>query len=130
MLLSKIIFNRVASRVQNVKNHTLKKANSCLFVYYTTIKRCGRMKIQVTLLLHFSNYFQASATQIKCFFAKVEKSFKNPLTKGKIFGKIYRHKRKVSSVGRASALQAEGHRFEPCTFHQTCNSESYIGLAW
>ena len=26
--------------------------------------------------------------------------------------------RKVSSVGRASALQAEGHRFEPCTFHQ------------
>ena len=27
-------------------------------------------------------------------------------------------KRKVSSVGRASALQAEGHRFEPCTFHQ------------
>ena len=27
-------------------------------------------------------------------------------------------RRKVSSVGRASALQAEGHRFEPCTFHQ------------
>ena len=26
-------------------------------------------------------------------------------------------KRKVSSAGRASALQAEGHRFEPCTFH-------------
>ena len=25
---------------------------------------------------------------------------------------------KVSSVGRASALQAEGHRFEPYTFHQ------------
>ena len=25
----------------------------------------------------------------------------------------------VSSVGRASALQAEGHRFEPCTPHQT-----------
>ena len=29
--------------------------------------------------------------------------------------------RKVSSVGRASALQAEGHRFEPCTFHQRKN---------
>ena len=25
----------------------------------------------------------------------------------------------VSSVGRASALQAEGHRFEPCTPHHT-----------
>ena len=25
----------------------------------------------------------------------------------------------VSSVGRASALQAGGHRFEPCTPHQT-----------
>ena len=27
-------------------------------------------------------------------------------------------KRKVSSVGRASALQAEGHRFEPYCSHQ------------
>ena len=27
-------------------------------------------------------------------------------------------KRKHSSVGRASALQAEGHRFEPYCFHQ------------
>ena len=26
--------------------------------------------------------------------------------------------RKFSSAGRASALQAEGHRFEPCNFHQ------------
>ena len=26
-------------------------------------------------------------------------------------------KRKVSSAGRALALQARGHRFEPCTFH-------------
>ena len=25
--------------------------------------------------------------------------------------------RKLSSAGRASALQAEGHRFEPCSFH-------------
>ena len=25
---------------------------------------------------------------------------------------------KYSSVGRASALQAGGHRFEPCYFHQ------------
>ena len=25
---------------------------------------------------------------------------------------------KFSSAGRASALQAEGHRFEPCNFHQ------------
>ena len=28
-------------------------------------------------------------------------------------------KRGVSSVGRASALQAGGHRFEPCTPHQS-----------
>ena len=28
-------------------------------------------------------------------------------------------RRKFSSAGRASALQAEGHRFEPCNFHQT-----------
>ena len=28
--------------------------------------------------------------------------------------------RKFSSAGRASALQAEGHRFEPCNFHQNC----------
>ena len=26
----------------------------------------------------------------------------------------------LSSAGRASALQAEGHRFEPCNFHQIC----------
>ena len=29
--------------------------------------------------------------------------------------------RKYSSVGRASALQAGGHRFEPCYFHQNFN---------
>ena len=34
---------------------------------------------------------------------------------------IVKQRRKVSSVGRASALQAEGHRFEPCTFHQRNN---------
>ena len=33
---------------------------------------------------------------------------------------------KVSSVGRASALQAEGHRFEPCTFHQGINLRDLI----
>ena len=27
------------------------------------------------------------------------------------------HLWKFSSAGRASALQAEGHRFEPCNFH-------------
>ena len=26
----------------------------------------------------------------------------------------------LSSAGRASALQAEGHRFEPCSAHQEC----------
>ena len=29
------------------------------------------------------------------------------------------YKWKFSSAGRASALQAEGHRFDPCNFHQS-----------
>ena len=33
-----------------------------------------------------------------------------------------------SSAGRASALQAEGHRFEPCCSHQILDSEN-AGLA-
>jgi hypothetical protein len=38
----------------------------------------------------------------------------------------------ISSAGRASALQAEGHRFEPCIAHQIfCNKvlafERYMG---
>ena len=45
--------------------------------------------------------------------------FKNLLTNAIWFDIIVEHLRKVSSVGRASALQAEGHRFEPCTFHQS-----------
>ena len=32
----------------------------------------------------------------------------------------------VSSVGRASALQAGGHRFEPCTPHQTKRPQSFV----
>ena len=32
----------------------------------------------------------------------------------------------VSSVGRASALQAEGHRFEPCTPHQTVSITNLV----
>ena len=31
---------------------------------------------------------------------------------------------KFSSAGRASALQAEGHRFEPCNFHWFCRSRT------
>ena len=37
-------------------------------------------------------------------------------------------KRKHSSVGRASALQAEGHRFEPYCFHQLAPSRLKKGL--
>ena len=33
-----------------------------------------------------------------------------------------------SSAGRASALQAEGHRFEPCCSHQTLWPGSSVGL--
>ena len=44
--------------------------------------------------------------------------FKNLLTNIFLFDIIVERLWKVSSVGRASALQAEGHRFEPCTFHQ------------
>ena len=43
--------------------------------------------------------------------------FKNLLTNVFSFDIIVERLWKVSSVGRASALQAEGHRFEPCTFH-------------
>ena len=42
---------------------------------------------------------------------------KKVLTKPKCFVIILERLWKVSSVGRASALQAEGHRFEPYTFH-------------
>ena len=44
--------------------------------------------------------------------------FENLLTNIIPFVIIVERLRKVSSVGRASALQAEGHRFEPWTFHQ------------
>ena len=38
---------------------------------------------------------------------------------------------KYSSVGRASALQAGGHRFEPCYFHQKqLNIAHYILLSY
>ena len=33
-----------------------------------------------------------------------------------------RRKREHSSAGRAHALQAWGHRFEPCCSHQTCGA--------
>ena len=51
-------------------------------------------------------------------YKKIKKYFKNLLTNVILFDIIVERLRKVSSVGRASALQAEGHRFEPCTFHQ------------
>ncbi len=35
---------------------------------------------------------------------------------------------RVSSVGRASALQAEGHRFEPCTLHLNYWFHGLVGL--
>ena len=38
--------------------------------------------------------------------------------------------RKYSSVGRASALQAGGHRFEPCYFHQIYNLLSFRDIIY
>ena len=38
-------------------------------------------------------------------------------------------KREHSSAGRASALQAEGHRFEPCRSHLTNSFISYADVA-
>ena len=35
----------------------------------------------------------------------------------------------LSSAGRASALQAEGHRFEPCRSHLTNSFISYADVA-
>ena len=37
--------------------------------------------------------------------------------------------RGLSSAGRASALQAEGHRFEPCRSHLTNSFISYADVA-
>ena len=54
---------------------------------------------------------------------KIKIFFKNLLTNRFLFAIIVERLRKVSSVGRASALQAEGHRFEPCTFHQGIKGE-------
>ena len=43
-----------------------------------------------------------------------------------VFGIVYkRFGRKFSSVGRASALQAGGHRFEPYNFHHTDHTNKY-----
>ncbi len=35
----------------------------------------------------------------------------------------------LSSAGRASALQAEGHRFEPCSSHHILNIMSYARIS-
>ncbi len=57
----------------------------------------------------------------KYFLKKVEKTFQKGIDKYKsvwynikvVARRMWEH----SSVGRASALQAEGHRFEPYCFH-------------
>ena len=64
---------------------------------------------------------------LKIFLKKSEKNFKKPLTNSKscaIIIYVVRDKTAnestvwgFSSAGRASALQAEGHRFEPCSPH-------------
>ena len=59
-------------------------------------------------------------TREKIFFKKVLKRGENRLQFAVRYGILFKltRKRKHSSAGRASALQAEGHRFEPCCFHQ------------
>ena len=42
---------------------------------------------------------------------------------------IIKQVRKLSSAGRASALQAEGHRFDPYSFHHTVRNVDYAGIA-
>ena len=56
----------------------------------------------------------------KNFFEKSSKTGENRLQFADRYGILVKliRKRKHSSAGRASALQAEGHRFEPCCFHQ------------
>ena len=51
-----------------------------------------------------------------------------------LFWVVLKEKRKLlfwdlSSAGRASALQAEGHRFEPCRSHLTNSFISYADVA-
>ncbi len=57
------------------------------------------------------------------FFVTFSKKFQKPIDKRAClwYNNSRVSIRKVSSVGRASALQAEGHRFEPYTFHQGKN---------
>ena len=43
--------------------------------------------------------------------------------------RLGRFKWDLSSAGRASALQAEGHRFEPCRSHLTNSFISYADVA-
>ena len=46
-----------------------------------------------------------------------------------IHNRILFNKWDLSSAGRASALQAEGHRFEPCRSHLTNSFISYADVA-
>ena len=67
---------------------------------------------------------------------KIKKILKKGLTNANLFviilavaerctnpGEVWEH----SSVGRASALQAEGHRFEPCCSHQRISADVKCG---
>ena len=58
-----------------------------------------------------------TAGLITILFKKIKKSFKKVLTKKNLFD-IIKEQWEFSSAGRASALQAEGHRFEPYNSHQ------------
>ena len=48
---------------------------------------------------------------------------------GVIISKLSATPREHSSAGRASALQAEGHRFEPCCSHQSRRQRFYAPVA-
>ena len=77
---------------------------------------------------------------LKIKLKKIKKSFKKVLTKEETYSNIKKsgagHKKTestktktkpwdLSSAGRASALQAEGHRFEPCRSH-SCKEQEII----
>ena len=119
---------------------TPQTANCCKIYTFShfAFPRCSKIKMPssqrrkcsepyFTLIIHHRGR-RLSAPNIKRY-SKVRKClneykaknkkyfFKNPLTNLFSFAIIVERLRKVSSVGRASALQAEGHRFEPCTFH-------------
>ena len=88
----------------------------CRDIFWKTLDILGKYATNKGVLQPIFSLFFTKKKMIALF-------YKIPLTKGRcpviINNAVARASTwKHSSVGRASALQAEGHRFEPYCFHQ------------